>query len=143
MQFIRNPVQRGLLRRYCSTSGSSVVEKSRSTTTKGGWTIVEKIQQNAQWSTMSKKNKIFVASYGSIISTLFLTSTYAEGKQYLIAHREAKKNNKITYHKTEYDAVKSGCTTGMARRFIQSVAFPWIAISSSMPMLVMALNKET
>lgn len=129
-------------RRFCnkSTIGNSVLEKTRTIKTKDGWNVVEKVRESVNWNKWSTKQKWAFYGYGTFVTTFFLTSTYSDGKQNLIQYRSHPNKNQS---KTEYDAVKYGCTNGMFSRFVNSVVFPWTVISNSMPMLVLALNKET
>ncbi len=144
MQFTRFIRSSHFTRSFCNKSsiGNSVLEKTRTIKTKDGWNVVEKVRESVNWNKWSKTQKWTFYGYSTFVTTFFLTSTYSDGKQNLIQYRSHSNKKQLSYN-TEYDAVKHGCTDQMFRRFVNSVVFPWTVISNSMPMLVLALNKET
>ena len=115
------------------------VEATKSEVTKDGFSKFTRIIHNVR--TMSPRAKIFFGVYATFAVTHNAFTNYNAGKVALLKHRrECANGSRYDKSVTEFEAVKNGVYYGSFGRFIDSVIFPYTAISDAMPSVVMYLN---
>ena len=115
------------------------VEATKNEITKDGFSKFTRIIHNVR--TMSPRAKIFFGVYATFAVSHNAFTNYNAGKVALLKHRrQCADDSNYNESVTEFEAVKNGVYYGSFRRFIDSVIFPYTAISDAMPSVVMYLN---
>ena len=130
--------------RRFSTEGNAEKIITKTTKTKDGTSIIERINIVEKWSKMSKKQKIALGCYGGFVAGSFLLATYTDGKAELLADRSSRSNNTSKpddWHTTQdWTAVKKGCSHNVGANFWSSIIFPAMWVKDTMPGIILVLN---
>jgi len=117
-------------------AGETVTETVTTTDATGTFTVQKTITSiRESWSKMSPVKKGLTCAYFSIATGCMMKDTYDDGKQELDNHRKDK-----NAWRTEFQAVKDGCSKNTYRNFTSSLFWPYSIYQKLVPSIVLALN---
>lgn len=105
----------------------------------GKKTFDEKINILTHISTMCKKNKYMLGTYGVMASMYYIGSTYSDGKKALIHYRRM---NSRTDEDEEWLIVKKKCMKNSGNNLFCSIIFPYMCFNSIIPYIILFMNEK-
>lgn len=108
--------------------------------TENGYSIFEKINLVERFSKLSPWARRSLMIYGALAAGGFTIATYNDGRTELMDYY--KNPSMYGGHKSEWDAAKKGCKKNVWSNFVQSVFFPYTAVSNVMPYIVIGTTPK-
>lgn len=119
------------------SSGSSTASGTKSYINDQGFKIIERFNVVRHWNNMGRGTKCALAAYGAFALSYYMFASYNDGKEALLTYRQ---NPDASQYADEWIAVRSGCSEHAWDHFVSSIIFPWKALSSVAPSVVLWMN---
>jgi hypothetical protein len=134
------------------TIGDKTIEITTVTGIDGKTTTISKTisKIHTTWKNLSKTTKYMICGYLTVGAINICYETYNVGKSELLEYRTIQDRNKSEVpsnrtrekHKSDFDAVKYGCSYNSGERVWNGLLWPIEIYSNTIPHVVLALNPK-